>query len=447
MSYGHAEWLARQADRPPPVPREVWERPEMRTALAQRDIGRVYKLLKQDGVAQREIARRTGQRQSEVSEIIQGRQVRDVTVLERIADGLGVRRELMRLLEHAPDDDAYPGREAPQSGVVQEVTDDVLRRDALALGSLAAFGQVVVGTLAGKIPHPGGGPLPSRLGMTDVAEITAETELLRTAARVAGGQARNAVAAAKHYRALTQVPVTETVAKALGSELAGLHEFAGWCCFDSGMYRHALWHYREAADLAHRVGDYYYMASAHRYIGIVVDWWSGQPNEALKHYQMAQFKLGPHGDAKLAAWLDALSADALAAMGHEKAPDHLTRAWDSWEPANAFEVADWNYQTALVQVELGNLEVAERLAASVNGTGRHRPVGVFANVLRATLHVQTGEPRGLLMAKSAIDAVALLRSQRARERLLPLADALEARHGSDHQQLARMARQVATTRA
>jgi len=219
MSYGHAEWLARQADRPPPVPREVWERPEMRTALAQRDIGRVYKLLKQDGVAQREIARRTGQRQSEVSEIIQGRQVRDVTVLERIADGLGVRRELMRLLEHAPDDDAYPGREAPQSGVVQEVTDDVLRRDALALGSLAAFGQVVVGTLAGKIPHPGGGPLPSRLGMTDVAEITAETELLRTAARVAGGQARNAVAAAKHYRALTQVPVTETVAKALGSEL------------------------------------------------------------------------------------------------------------------------------------------------------------------------------------------------------------------------------------
>lgn len=74
-------------------------------------------------------------------------------------------------------------------------------------------------------------------------------------------------------------------------------------------------------------------------------------------------------------------------------------------------------------------------------------MGVFANVLRATLHVQTGEPRGLLMAKSAIDAVALLRSMRARERLLPLADALEARPGSDCQQLAQMARQVATTRA
>lgn len=150
MGYGHAEWLAKQADTPPPIRPEVWERPEMRAALAQRDIGRVYKLLKQDGVTQREIARRTGQSQSEVSEIIQGRQVRDVKVLERIADGLGVRRELMRILEHAPDGGAYPGQKAPQSREVQEVTDDVLRRDALALGSLAAFGQVVVGTLAGR---------------------------------------------------------------------------------------------------------------------------------------------------------------------------------------------------------------------------------------------------------------------------------------------------------
>lgn len=110
----------------------------------------------------------------------------------------------------------------------------MIRRDALAFDSLVAFGEVFVGTLAGKIPYPGGGPLPSRPGMSDVAEIAAETERLRTAARATGGQARNAMAAAGHYRALTQVPVTEAVAKSLGSELAELHELAGWCCFDSG---------------------------------------------------------------------------------------------------------------------------------------------------------------------------------------------------------------------
>ena len=78
--------------------------------------------------------------------------------------------------------------------------------------------------------------------------------------------------------------------------------------------------------------------------------------------------------------------------------------------------------------------------------GEHRPVGVFAGVLRATIYVQAGEPRGLGMAKSAIDSVAPLHSVRARERLIPLAEVLESRPGSDHQQLARMARQVAATR-
>jgi len=445
MSYGHAENLAKRAGTEPPIPREVWERPEMRTALAQRDIGRVYKLLKQDGVTQREIARRTGQSQSEVSEIIQGRQVRDVTVLERIADGLGVPRELMRLLEHAPDDDAYPGQEEPQSGTALEVTDDMLRRDALALGSLAAFGQVIVGTLAGKIMHPGGGPLPSRLGMTDVAEIAGETERLRTAARAAGGQARNGVAVAAHFRQLTQVPATEVVAKSLGSELAELHELVGWCCFDSGLYRHAMWHYREAANLARRVGDGYRVASALRYVG-VVEQWSGQLNGAVKYYQMASFKLGTQ-DPDLSAWLHAVSASALADMGHEQAADYLAKARDGWQATEASERADQNYQSALVYTKLGRLDLAEQLAASINGAGRHRPVGAFANVLRATLHVQTGEPRGLLTAKSAIDAVAPLRSVLARERLQPLAVALETRPGSDAKELARQARQVVTTRA
>ena len=168
---------------------------------------------------------------------------------------------------------------------------------------------------------------------------------------------------------------------------------------------------------------------------------------------MARHRLGPRGDAKLAAWLDALSADALAGMAREYeqaadgATDHLIRARKSWEPPNAVERADWDYQAALVQVELGKLEAAEQLTASINGAGRHRPVGVFAGVLRATIHVQAGEPRGLNMAKNAIDAVAPLHSIRARERLIPLAEALEARPGSDHRELARVARKVASTRA
>jgi len=43
--------------------------------------------------------------------------------------------------------------------------------------------------------------------------------------------------------------------------------------------------------------------------------------------------------------------------------------------------------------------------------------------------------------------VATLHSQRARERLVPLAAALDSRRGSDYQQLAQMARQVSASRA
>ena len=62
----------------------------MRRFLAARDIGSVYRLLQRSGVSQRAIAARTGQSQSEISEIIAGRQVRSVEVLARICDGLGI---------------------------------------------------------------------------------------------------------------------------------------------------------------------------------------------------------------------------------------------------------------------------------------------------------------------------------------------------------------------
>ena len=71
---------------------EWYERPEAHDALVTRDVCAVYRLLQLDGLSQREIARRTGQSQSEVSDIVGGRHVRDVTLLERICDGLGVPR-------------------------------------------------------------------------------------------------------------------------------------------------------------------------------------------------------------------------------------------------------------------------------------------------------------------------------------------------------------------
>jgi transcriptional regulator with XRE-family HTH domain len=89
----------------------VREREDMRRFLAARDIGWVYRLLQRSGVSQRAIAARTGQSQSEISEIIAGyRQVVSYELLERIALGLGVPRGWMGLAyDHGVVDEPAPG--------------------------------------------------------------------------------------------------------------------------------------------------------------------------------------------------------------------------------------------------------------------------------------------------------------------------------------------------
>jgi Helix-turn-helix len=75
----------------------VWEEAVMRQALADQDIGTVYRLLGRLGFSQQRIAGLTGQGQSEVSAIIHGRRVISYQVLSRIAEGLGIPRGYLGL--------------------------------------------------------------------------------------------------------------------------------------------------------------------------------------------------------------------------------------------------------------------------------------------------------------------------------------------------------------
>jgi antitoxin component HigA of HigAB toxin-antitoxin module len=81
----------------------VLDRPELRTAAVSRDIAAIYRLLHRYGLSQHRIAGLTGQSQSEVNEILKGRQVVSYDVLLRIADGLGVPRGWLGLAYDTPD--------------------------------------------------------------------------------------------------------------------------------------------------------------------------------------------------------------------------------------------------------------------------------------------------------------------------------------------------------
>ena len=338
VSYGHAHEIAARAagappavDTPPIDPALYW-RDNVRPVLAARDIGVLYLVLKDDAeLTQRRIAELTGQSQSEVSEILKGRQVRDVTVLERIAKGLGIPLELMGLSygEHSAYGEDSTVAEAPDG-----VDENMQRRDLIAMSAFATLGFVPFGTLLNPPPGPGVLSLPSQLGMTDVVEIKNTIEQLRSAARARGGQARAVSAAAIEYGRLTQVPAAEPVAARLGSVLADLHTLAGWCCYDSGLSRRARWHYRQAIDYATAAPDDYRLADVLQYVGIL-ERAAGHPNEAVKFYQLAGFHLGAKGDPGLVAWGHGLSALALANLEHPQAAEHLTRAREGWQPSSA----------------------------------------------------------------------------------------------------------------
>jgi transcriptional regulator with XRE-family HTH domain len=74
------------------VPEGFWTRPDVITALRARDIGSLIRLVRQyTGTSQGRIAARIDIDQGRVSEIVNGkRQVESITVLHRIADGLGM---------------------------------------------------------------------------------------------------------------------------------------------------------------------------------------------------------------------------------------------------------------------------------------------------------------------------------------------------------------------
>ena len=166
----------------------------MRDALARRDISEVYRQLRRHGVSQRQIAASTGQSQSEVSEILKGRQVMAYDVLARIADGLGIPRGYMGL--------AYDGATAlrvanANTAPDAEEDESVKRRKFLSHAAAVTMGAAVFGAEQSSwVPASAATPAPTRIGMSDVQQILAATKALRDLDyRYGGGTCRDAVVA------------------------------------------------------------------------------------------------------------------------------------------------------------------------------------------------------------------------------------------------------------
>jgi transcriptional regulator with XRE-family HTH domain len=415
-----------------PTMHDALNTPEGRRALADRDIGTVYRLLNAAGVSQRDIAELTGQSQSEVSEILTGRRVMGYDVFVKIAKGLDIPRGFMGL---AYDEDLLP-----------EVDEDVKRRELLASGGLALFDRPVFGHLLGlpRPPEPPT-PLPSRLGKADVTALNALTAELRAWSQRWGGGAQTISAVAYRSEQLLGVPASEEVHRAIVSVIANLHTVAGFAAFDEELDDLASSHFAHAISFAGSVNDPYWIAFA-LYGGGRIVAEAGYPNDALKYYQLAHVPLaddnGRHGRASvLTGYLHGESALELAALKHRTVHNELAAA-----AGRGARDADSENITAETHLRMGNLDLAHLFATSAVDQwvgSPNRRHAVISDVTLAVVNVTSGEPRGLSLAHKAIASVSEIQSNRARTRLRNLIAALESRSGNDYRDLAVRARRVA----
>ncbi|MCA1604227.1 MAG: helix-turn-helix domain-containing protein, partial [Acidobacteria bacterium] len=314
MSYGHADNLARSGAKPgeqtppadppeptttaqlggsPPVPPGWYARPELAPVLIGHDVGALFRALNDVGVSQRRIAALTGTTQPQVTDIVTGRRARvqAYQVLVRIAEGLGIPRERMGLSFWGTDGQwygpagAYAGR-AWSPNTPKEVSPAMLRRHLIALGGIVMAGAPVakLGQLLDDLGSVSPVPLPSQLSHVDVVRVRDVTGRLAEAGNRCLCDPQTLSDAAARVSRLLDVPGTDEVLRSLQVAIAELRIEAGWAALDAGLYRHALYHFAQALELATEAGDAYCQAIALRYAGVASAEY-GHPDEGLKMLQ------------------------------------------------------------------------------------------------------------------------------------------------------------------
>ncbi|MEU6128854.1 helix-turn-helix transcriptional regulator [Saccharopolyspora sp. NPDC047091] len=421
-----------------PVTRDVWDGREMRDALAARNVSEIYRQLRRIGVSQRQIAASTGQSQSEVSEILKGRQVMAYDVLARIADGLGIPRGYMGL--------AYDGATAMRvaksnSGPQAEEDESVKRRKFLSHAAAVTMGAAVFGAEESTwVPSNVQTPAPMRIGMTDVQQIQAATKALRDLDyRYGGGTCRDAVVAQLSWaQQLLDANASDQVKRKLYVSLADMHSLAGWTSFDTGLLDPARGHFGKALEFAKQAEDDSLVASVLYRMGRVYLHYQ-EPNEALKLFQLGQIAAQESGSSLTVAVLCANEAWAYGMLNKpEQVQKMVGRTKDEFARANVAEAPDWvrffnendlhgmigSAHDALAVFDpdrYAPLAVAETIKCNEAYGADMQRTHVFGLSLQATNHIRAGDlQEGIKVGRSALQIGEKVKSARVADRLKPL---------------------------
>jgi len=419
-----------------------------REALARRDISAVFGILRDAGVTQSRIATATGQRQSEVSEIVSGRQVQSVAVLERIADGLGVPRGWMGLAYTADTTSPEPPpRKAPPDPTAALLDEDfaerVIRAKLLDHGITVLFGKPDAEPAAPTRIRKDPTPVPHRVGRAELAQVTAVTERLGQLNGALGGiPVTDALTAhATTSEALLDATMDDPVRQQLLVVLSDVHRTAGSAAAGAGMQDRARAHFSRSMECAGAGNDQRRAVVSLGRLGSLE--LRVEPSEALKFFRLGA-ATAPTPLTRSVLQYDC--AVAFARLGQaDDALRELRWAAESFAAASE-EPRPWKHFAAALSSSEGSVYFAlgrfdravVALSAAVEGTS-HAVVCTVANSgLLAAAQLRCGELRlGLATAGQVITLARGLRSAMLRSDLAPLQQAAVARRESACQDLAR----------
>jgi len=468
-----------EAAEPVTIPPDLWERPEMLDALQKRNIGQVFRLIRQyAGVSQTRIGIAVNLSQGKVSEIMRGSaQVTALDVFERIADGLRMPDSARLALGLAP---RSPGR--------GQIIEAVLSRRAISSRDGAPAGQLlsVEGVLFGSRPSDDlwdvdlltlawvVGRLDSQMdrrtmlllaaGMTvDTAASMAdpwerlsralrgpqmldEETIERLEARTIGFHRLESVLPARAiYQGLTthinelstllQSGPPERYRRRLAATAGEAATLASWIAWDLKQPTQSAAFERVAALAAKESGHHIIQACTYAYRSYAV---TGP--EAVEHIRRAQQFLPAEGDDATRAWLLAREAEELAALGDGQAVELLQRAEEAHNQARPHRERAWTRfldsgRMAAFQlstyVRLGDEQrVTEASQAALAALGpdqdRKRVSVVYADIAQAQL--QLGDiTEGVAYARRALEAAQRTESSWGMRHLAKIEKALAAR--------------------
>ena len=418
----------------------------MRRALRDHDLALVFHKLKGCGYSQRSIGELTRQSQSEISDIMGGREVLAYPVLLRVADGLGIPRGYMGLGNY--DYDEHTAVEDALTVGVTTLDEAEEIRSALRHAAEVMMGTSLPETTRWWQPltEPRT-PVPDRIGGADVANLEHLTRILRAVDyQNGGGACREAVIAqTAHARAMMRSDCTDEIRLRLHLAVADLHNLAGWTSFDVGLHSNARLHFSLALEHA-KATDNLSLAANILYRQGRVHLHREFLDQALRFFQLGQIAAQDAEDPLTVAmlhanvgWTHAMMGNggkALSALG--RAEDEFVRGEDNLPAWVAFfGAADLSALTGMVYSLLAGDQNAEtaitNLTASIKarGDGTARSTIFELTALGATKLNVSDTAGGVADGNRAVDLAEQVRSVRTIDRLGPLLLAAQAHPNDD----------------